>query len=346
MIPSLLHFLALESCVPKVVAPRNYLIEIQDPISTSCDSSTIYNGWGMSQKGAIRWSLGNQCASGGNDSTKWPVTWTDYRQILVHYYTGIDILNGSGGKVAPDDRWNLLNFNNNQPLSMVGGLNSQIPIQLQNTSTTDWANGEMVLGYRWSETEPWTDIYAIPETIKGDDANITIQIPAPAINGTHTLHLDVRRQNDPISWFSQQSPIPWFDAQIPSITVSGNSTTTPTATSTLTPTPTTICSSTPGNDFFADCVVSYQANGSNNAWKDPAKTLGAPSCQPWNFLSLGGGGGYVIVDMGAGEEIMDGPGDDLKVYEAGAGRGGINAISEKVQNIRFRALTTFHDKCT
>lgn len=32
----------------------------------------------------------------------------------------------------------------------------------------------------------------------------------------------------------------------------------------------------------------------------------------------------MIVDMGLGEEIMDGPGDDLKIYEAGAGCGGIN----------------------
>jgi hypothetical protein len=27
--------------------------------------------------------------------------WTDYRQILVHYYTGIDILQGEGGGIHP-----------------------------------------------------------------------------------------------------------------------------------------------------------------------------------------------------------------------------------------------------
>jgi hypothetical protein len=41
-------------------------------------------------------------------------------------------------------------------------------------------------------------------------------------------------------------------------------------------------------------------------------------------LSLGGGNGYVIVDMGENEEILDGSGADLKVYEVGAGCNGIN----------------------
>jgi hypothetical protein len=96
---------------------KYYLIRVEDPISTTCDvpPTPIYSGWGMSQKGAIRWSLGNQCAAGGDDSTKWSVAWdgdNGYKQILAHYYTGIDILDGGGNPVAPDDRWNLLWHNN------------------------------------------------------------------------------------------------------------------------------------------------------------------------------------------------------------------------------------------
>jgi len=88
---------------------KPYLIEIQDPISTTCGAQNNGNLWGMSQKGAVRWARGNQCASGGD--MPWPVKW-NHQQILVHYYTGVDIVvDGSENKVAPDDRWNLLKHN-------------------------------------------------------------------------------------------------------------------------------------------------------------------------------------------------------------------------------------------
>ena len=88
--------------------PKAYLTGVEDPISTaSCfNNSSGGHDYGMSQRGAIRWSLGNECPTG--TGAVWPITWTDYRQILVHYYTGIDILDGNDNHVAPDDRWNLL----------------------------------------------------------------------------------------------------------------------------------------------------------------------------------------------------------------------------------------------
>jgi hypothetical protein len=124
-----------------VNSPKPYLMGVKDPISSTIDSNgnvlpdackatpngnidvVGYEGllMGMSQKGAIRWSRGNHCASASEGDIPWPVTWSDYRQILAHYYTGIDILDGSGSKFAPDDRWNLLNFNNNTPVSMNSG---------------------------------------------------------------------------------------------------------------------------------------------------------------------------------------------------------------------------------
>jgi len=145
------------------------LISVSDPISNNGNAlpencKAINNGnleypyapflEGMSQKGAIRWSLGDQCTAGGNDSTKWSVTWTDYRQILVHYYTGIDILNASGGKVAPDDRWNLLSHDNfGNPIGtvpqLVSGTSYSIELNIQNTSTSDWNPHDIEIGYQW-----------------------------------------------------------------------------------------------------------------------------------------------------------------------------------------------------
>ena len=120
---------------PNQPNPPSYLVGIQDPISTMCGAQNNNGGYGgMSQLGAIRWSKGNQCAGSGNQP--WPVAWTDYRQILVHYYTGIDILNASGGKVAPDDRWNLLWHN--ASAEMTAGQPYDISLKLQNTSTWDW----------------------------------------------------------------------------------------------------------------------------------------------------------------------------------------------------------------
>lgn len=62
---------------------KDYLNIVQDPISTTCGAVTNYSGWGMSQKGALRWSKGNQCATGGDTSTSWPIAWTDYRQMMT-----------------------------------------------------------------------------------------------------------------------------------------------------------------------------------------------------------------------------------------------------------------------
>jgi len=42
--------------------PKPYLIGVEEPISTTCDSASNSNGFGMSQLGAYRWSRGNQCA--------------------------------------------------------------------------------------------------------------------------------------------------------------------------------------------------------------------------------------------------------------------------------------------
>lgn len=140
---------------------KSYLIGVDDSISITnstpaCGNGSNYSGWGMSQKGALRWSNGNRCATGGDASTKWPVTWSDYRQILVHYYTGIDILNASEAKVAPDDRWNMLKHDNfGESIGLIprlaSGGNYAVQIMLQNTSTLDWSGDDMEIGYHWGD---------------------------------------------------------------------------------------------------------------------------------------------------------------------------------------------------
>jgi len=122
---------------------QTYLIPIQDPIST-CDLKPYGNGWGMSQRGAIRWAKGNVCPDG--TGAAWPVKW-NHQQILVHYYTGVDIVDdATGGKVAPDDRWNLLNYNLPNTTA-IAGTNFTVNVTLQNTSTTDWTTDRFCLSF-------------------------------------------------------------------------------------------------------------------------------------------------------------------------------------------------------
>jgi hypothetical protein len=214
---------------------QGYLQIVQEPISSStCNvQGTVGNNWGMSQRGAIRWAIGNTCPD--ESGTDWPVQWTDYRQILVHYYTGIDILNGSGVKVAPDDRWNLLKYElPNGTTAAVGAL-FMVNVKLQNTSAANFNWSDVVIGYKWNDGS-WT---VLPNSVSSAplgnppvDLQLSISVPADLPTGA-TLHLDLGHQSQSgVSWFSQQTPNNWPDAQIKDITVTGGSTPTPSATAT------------------------------------------------------------------------------------------------------------------
>jgi len=231
-------------------ATKSYLTEVQDPISNSvCDAINHGNSttpgadygkvWGMSQRGANRWALGSQCSTGGG--YPWSVTWSDYRQILAHYYTGIDILNASGGKVAPDDRWNLLNYTL-PSTTATAGTNFTVNVTLQNTSIVNWTDVPVVVGYKWRDTDAWADIPNAPvqTLLKGVSTepplslSLFVPVPPDLTSGTHTLHLDLRRQSAPSdnsqSWFSSAG---WPDAQI-AVNVLALATATPTVTPTAT----------------------------------------------------------------------------------------------------------------
>ncbi len=224
-----------------------YLTIISDPISAACGSSNNSNGWGMSQKGANRWALGNQCANQYDIETygnqPWPVKWDDeengYKQILAHYYTGIDILDGNGGKVAPDDRWNLIDheipLNNNRLGNADAGGEYGFNITLQNTSTSDWGDSNTKIGYQWTAkgdsaiAGQWNEFLgvSVPPTNNGTPLtplDLVITVPSTFTDGDYTLHLDLYRNGH---WFSEQS-LAWPAATI-DIHVNG-----PTATPTVT----------------------------------------------------------------------------------------------------------------
>jgi hypothetical protein len=80
-------------------------------------------------------------------------------------------------------------------------------------------------------------------------------------------------------------------------------------------------------DPYADAVVSAHVLAAGNTCADPTAALGRPRTAPGmkeDFLSIGGPTYWVVFDMGAGEEIVDGPGNDLRVYEVGYELGGVD----------------------
>ena len=212
-----------------IAGDYTYLTSVEDPISydpaiPGIIDATGAHQRGMSQDGANRWAWGSSSQYEGQ-GTPWPVRWDDYRQILVHYYTGIDILNGAGNKVAPDDRWNLLWHDNfgfpvGETLTLNNAQTYSLQLQLQNTSVADWAENEVMLGYQWTvrgvgaDPANWLALTTLPALEKGastpnrDNSPLTVLVPAPCGTGEYTLHLDVGRNGN---WFSAAG---WHDTRI------------------------------------------------------------------------------------------------------------------------------------
>lgn len=67
-----------------------------------------------------------------------------------------------------------------------------------------------------------------------------------------------------------------------------------------------------GHNIFAESVADYYPGGKNNKHDNPADAL-IPDDE--KYFSLGGG--YIVCDVGAGTEIIDNPGSDIRVYELG-----------------------------
>ena len=176
-----------------------YLVGVDDPLSAGQSRSQAdCNSSGMGQNGARRWAWGTTNPDG--TGTPWSVQWDDYRQILVHYYTGIHLRDTEGSVFTPDDRWNLLEHT--IPATMLAGEVSLATVRVQNTSTEDWYDN-VVLGWQWTEPEatpdPWGEwAGGLPlEVTQGASIMSTVAITAPEAGGTYALHLDVGRTGSP-----------------------------------------------------------------------------------------------------------------------------------------------------
>ena len=95
----------------------------------------------------------------------------------------------------------------------------------------------------------------------------------------------------------------------------------------------TLLAQTAAADPYAKAVVfSRILNGSvGNSYTDPTKALGASD---GNYVSLGGPGASIILDMGADTPVVDGPGPDLEVREIGA------AQSQGASDESYRVLVS------
>lgn len=214
--------------------------------------------------------------------------WDNYRQILVHYYTGVHLRDASGSPLTPSDRWNLLQHN--VPSSLPASTHRSVTLILQNTSTWDWWSGIVSLGYQWTnrgaplDDNAWQIVARNLSLVQGQSLTITVNITTPVSSGLYDLHWDLANTGPQIaqraaasvsgSWFHRNWPHPIIPVTIaggisptPTPTRTNTPTTTPTATrtNTLTPTPTPVGghtpTPTPGPGWFAVEQVVLQEAG-------------------------------------------------------------------------------------
>lgn len=198
-----------QSTVPGTNPPRHtypYLVGVADPISSHPAIGIDGHQHGMSQNGASRWGHGNMSWQGNLD--RWSVKW-NWEQILVHYYTNIQIRDQSGNPIIPNSRWNPLQIgwgtSDNQPPIMQHGYSYPITVQLQNTGTEDWTcyfpSEDYRLKYRWTRNGnqvTGTNQVSVCSIDKGGASqplNLTIQNIPNWGAGIYGLHFDVESIN-------------------------------------------------------------------------------------------------------------------------------------------------------
>ena len=76
-------------------------------------------------------------------------------------------------------------------------------------------------------------------------------------------------------------------------------------------------------DPYADTVVAAHIKTAGNSRADPVLILGRPRGAA-DTVAIGGPGYWIVLDMGENEEIVDGSGNDLRVYEVGVLLGGVD----------------------
>jgi len=144
----------------------------------------------MSQYGASRWARGNTYGNLNSVGTAWSVNWLDYRQMLAHYYTQIELRSSSGGFLFPAQRWNALNHT-------VPGMIQQAysaQIRVQNTGSYVW-DSYYYISYRWLNldrspvSEPYTAGRTSAPLSPGANGTYIVTVNPPTLNSPRPLIL-------------------------------------------------------------------------------------------------------------------------------------------------------------
>ncbi|NOX60940.1 MAG: hypothetical protein GXP42_03195 [Chloroflexi bacterium] len=189
-----------------------YLAAVVEPVS---EEETL--GPGMSQVGSQRW------ASGEGLTTRW----RDARQILAHYYRGVEVRGGDGQVLTPPYRWNPLQVEwAGRGEWLCPGEARELRVWVQNTGTAAWpmaGEGAVSLRYRWLDEEGMVaaegeGAAGMPREVwPGEDVRLNLRVQAPpATGGAHVLVLDMFREaagREEGMFFSQQQPS-WPDYRI------------------------------------------------------------------------------------------------------------------------------------
>ena len=173
-----------------------YLRGVSDPISyLESRSQDDCNSVGMSHWGTKRWLLGVTCLDNSSfpECGDWSVTWTNYQQILFHYYTDVHLRNAddNNARLSPNYRWNLLDVTwepDGCPNIFEQGGTCTGYFWIQNTGTETWLQNQFGFSYyQWQQvyaqqTTP-TSLQAqsvIPnDIVPGDNITLTLTLPAP-----------------------------------------------------------------------------------------------------------------------------------------------------------------------
>ncbi len=153
-VPAFAEFSA-DAWLRTVNGGRVYLRGVEDPISSGCDANNYGHQRGMSQEGASRWARGNRCSYAGAGDEPWSVRWDDARQILTHYYTGVQLRDSSGTRLTPDYRWAPLEVDwrsgsVNPPLLQPEETRA-LTFTLQNTGVFTWTGNVSLAYYGWED---------------------------------------------------------------------------------------------------------------------------------------------------------------------------------------------------
>ncbi|MBI4674960.1 MAG: hypothetical protein HY741_25240 [Chloroflexi bacterium] len=169
---------------------------VLDPVGAVDENA----GTGMGQHSANHWVRGfhNERLADPVDVPN--VRWTDYRQILTHYYTGVHLRNANGDVATPDYRWNLLQLTLQGPIVPDDWTN--VTLVLQNTGTVAWGENAFALSRVWCPVDSpscptradflngfayWLDVVQI-----GDSLTLETELLGPPSDGrSYRLYWDL-----------------------------------------------------------------------------------------------------------------------------------------------------------